>query len=88
MANDGGNGRQNRDGNGSQGSSLLLWAGLIVATGLLLIFWVTPFLTREIEAEDFKKLVEASARVEKGGSYKEGFPGYLDVREKDVAWKQ
>jgi cell division protease FtsH len=81
MANDGG--RQNRDGNGSQGSSLLLWAGLIVATGLLLIFWVTPFFTRELEPEDFKKLVEASARVEKGGQYKEGFPGYLDVRVKD-----
>jgi cell division protease FtsH len=83
MANDGGSGRQNSDRNGSQGSSLLLWAGLIVLTGLLLIFWVTPYFTRELEPEDFKKLVEASARVEKGGQYKEGFAGFLDIRDRE-----
>ena len=33
MAQDGGSGRQNQDRN-SSGSSLLLWAGLIVLTGL------------------------------------------------------
>ena len=87
MAQDGGPGRNNQDRNGNGGSNLLLWAGLIVATGLLLIFWVTPYFTRELEPEDFKKLVEASARVEKGGKFKEGFPGYLDVRDKEKQYR-
>src|SRR5262245_56191671 len=87
MAQDGGPGRQNQDRNGSNGSSLLLWAGLIVATGLLLIFWVTPFFTRELEPEDFKRLVEASAREEKGGKFKDGFAGYLDVRDKEKQFR-
>jgi cell division protease FtsH len=87
MSQDGGSGRQNQDRNGSPGSSLLLWAGLIVATGLLLIFWVSPFFTRELETEDFKRLVAASPRVERGGKLKEGFAGYIDVREKDKLFR-
>jgi cell division protease FtsH len=83
MSQDGGSGRQNQDRNGSPGSSLLLWAGLIVATGLLLIYLVTPYFTRELETEDFKRLVAASPHIAKGGEYKEGFHGSIDVRDKD-----
>jgi cell division protease FtsH len=83
MAQDGGgNGRQNPDRNGSQGSSLLLWAGLIVATGVLLIFWIAPFFTRELDTGDFKRLVAVSARDDEG-KFKDGFPGYIDVHDRD-----
>src|SRR6476659_6770584 len=87
MSQDGGSGRQNQDRNGSSGSSLLLWAGLIVATGLLLIFWVTPYFTRDIKPEDLKRLIAASQRVEEGGELKEGFAGYIDVRDKDKYYR-
>src|SRR6266700_821107 len=87
MAQDGGSGRQNQDRNGSSGSNLLLWAGLIVATGLLLVLWVPNYFTRELDPKDFKKLVEASPRVEKGGNFKEGFNGTLDVRDKDKQYR-
>src|SRR5436190_15128008 len=87
MAQDGGSGRKNQDNNGSSGSNLLLWAGLIVATGLLLILWVPSYFTRELDPKDFKKLVEASPREEKGGKVKEGFDGYIDVREKDKHYR-
>jgi cell division protease FtsH len=80
MAQDGGSGRPNQDRNGSSGSSLFLWAGLIVATGLLVIFWVSPFFTRELEVEDFKRLIQANERTELNGSLKEGLTGYVDVR--------
>jgi cell division protease FtsH len=79
MAQDGG--RQNQDRN-SPGSSLLLWAGLIVATGLLLIFWISPLFTRELRISDFKELVAASPHDE-NGKLKEGAVGYIDVVEKD-----
>src|SRR5438034_2608229 len=83
MAQDGGPGRQNQDRNGTSGSNLLLWAVLVVATGLLLILWVPSYSTRELDPKDFKKLVEANPREEKGGKLKEGFDGYIDVLEKD-----
>src|SRR5438105_487571 len=86
MAQDGGSGR-NQDRNSSSGSSLLLWAGLIVATGLLLIFWVTPYFTRDIKPEDLKRLIAASPRAEEGSDLKEGFPGYIDVRDKDKHYR-
>jgi cell division protease FtsH len=81
MAHEGGSGRQNQDRN-SPGSSLLLWAGLIVATGLLLIFWISPLFTRELRTEDFKSLISASPRDE-NGKLKEGAIGYIDVVDKD-----
>src|SRR5437588_5536779 len=87
MAQDGGPGRQSQDRNGSAGSNLLLWAGLIVATGLLLILWVPNYFTRELDPKDFKKLVEASPREEKGGNFKEGYNGTLDVRDKDKQYR-
>src|SRR5436190_4812237 len=87
MAQNGGPGRDNQDRNGSSASNLLLWAGLIVATGLLLILWVPNYFTRELDPKDFKKLVEASPREEKGGKLKEGFDGYLDVRDKDKHYR-
>ncbi len=83
MAQDGGSGRQNSDRNGASGSNLLLWAILVVATGLLLILWVPSYFTRELDPTDLKRLIEVSARVEKGGQVKDGFDGYIDVREKD-----
>ena len=81
MSQDGGPGRQNQDRNGSPGSNLLLWALLIVVSGLLLIFWVSPFFTRDLKPDDLKRLVAASPRVETGGKLKEGFAGYIDVRD-------
>src|SRR5262245_49066456 len=83
MAQDGGNGRQNQDRNGTSGSSLLLWAVLVVATGLLLIVWIPTYFTRELDPTDLKKLIEVSSRDEKGGKLLEGFDGYIDVREKE-----
>src|SRR5437868_2493612 len=82
MAQDGGSGR-NQDRNGTSGSNLLLWAVLVVATGLLLILWIPSYFTRELDPTDLKKLIEVSSREEKGGKLKEGFDGYIDVREKD-----
>src|SRR6476646_6941683 len=83
MAQDGGSGRQNQDRNGTSGSNLLLWAVLVVATGLLLILWVPSYFTRELDPTDLKKLIEVSSREEKGGKLREGFDGYIDVRDKD-----
>jgi cell division protease FtsH len=86
MSDDGGSGRQKQDRN-STGSGLLLWAGLIVATGLLLIFLVTPYFQRELSPSDLKDLIAASQYVEKGGKPKEGAIGYIDVRDKDKAYR-
>jgi cell division protease FtsH len=77
-----GSGRQNQDRNGSQGSSLLLWAGLIVATGLLVIFLVAPYFTKELSPADLKRLIEANAR-QADGSLREGAPGYADIRREE-----
>jgi cell division protease FtsH len=79
MAQDGGPSRPGQDRNGNSGSNLFLWAGLIVAAGLLVIFVVSPYFTRRIDVEYFKLLVKNSARTEKGGALKEGVPGYVDV---------
>src|SRR3954462_6277257 len=87
MAQDGGSGR-NQDRNGTSGSNLLLWAVLVVATGLLLILWVPSYFTRELDPKDFKQLVEANPGEEKGDKIKEGFDGYIDVRgEKDKQYR-
>jgi cell division protease FtsH len=86
MADDSGSGRK-QDRN-SAGSGLLLWAGLIVATGLLLVFLVTPYFQRELGPVDLKRLLAASQYVEKGGKQlKEGSTGYIDVREKDKLYR-
>src|SRR5688572_1308577 len=78
MAQDNGSGRRNQDGNGSSGSSLLLWAGLIVATGLLVIMWVAPLFTREIQPEDLKKLIAVSGKAAKANS---SLPNYVEVAD-------
>src|SRR5262249_36917012 len=79
MAQDGGPNRQNQDRNGMSGSSLFLWAGLIVATGLLVIFWISPLFTREIEVTDLKRLIEANQRTETR-ELKETSRGIVDIR--------
>ena len=79
MSQENGPGRQKQEGGGSSGSNLLLWAGLIVATGLLVILWVTPYFTREVRTEDLKKLIQASARDEFGKPL-ENVPRHVDVK--------
>src|SRR5690348_4624081 len=86
MAQDGGNGR-NSDRNGSSGSSLILWAALIVATGLLLIFYISPWLTRELSVNDLKDLIQANARVNVEGERKPGAPLFVDVRDKNKIYR-
>jgi cell division protease FtsH len=85
MSEDGGPSRPKQDRN-STGSSLLLWAGLIVATGLLVVFLVAPYFQRELKPSDLKDLIEASPS-EKTGKLKEGSAGYVDVREKDKVYR-
>ncbi|MDX1946347.1 MAG: ATP-dependent zinc metalloprotease FtsH [Pirellulaceae bacterium] len=58
--------RQKGDGNGTSGSNLLLWAGLIVATGLLVAFWVSSLFQRDIRPQDLRRLIQASAGGAKG----------------------
>src|SRR5215510_13665414 len=87
MSQDGGNGRQNQDRNNNGGSGLLLWAGLIVATGLLLIFLVMPYFHRELSIDALKRLITANQRVEVGGKLKEGATEYADVQDKDKHYR-
>jgi len=75
MAQENGPGRRSQDGNSSPGSNLLLWAGLIVATGLLVIMWVAPYFTREIQPEDLKSLIVASNPEKVSGQ-----PDFVDVK--------
>jgi cell division protease FtsH len=82
MSQDNNSNRQNSERNSSPGSSLLLWAGLIVATGLLVAMWTQHLFYREISASDLLALVEASPHESQGDlKVKEGFPGYIDVKE-------
>jgi cell division protease FtsH len=67
MSQDNNPNRQNSDRNGSPGSSLLLWGGLIVATGLLVAVWITPYFYEEISATDLKRLVEATTSARENG---------------------
>src|SRR5262245_40818571 len=83
MAQDNGPNRQRQDGNGSSGSSLLLWAGLIVASGLLVIMWAAPYFTREVQPADLMALIVASPHVVKSGEIQKDAKGYIDVIEKD-----
>src|SRR4051794_17857309 len=77
-----GSGRQKQDRN-SAGSGLLLWAGIIVATGLLLVFLVTPYFQRELSPSDLAKLIAASQR-EDG---EKASAGSIDVHEKDKVYR-
>src|SRR5437867_3104365 len=79
MANESGPGRQNQDRNGLTGSSMLLWAGLIVATGLLVVMLLAPYFSREIAAADLLRLIKASPHEQKGGEFKEGARDSIDV---------
>src|SRR5688572_238494 len=78
MAQENGPGRRSQDSNGSSGSNLLLWAGLIVATGLLVIMWVAPLFTREIQPDDLKRLIEVSGPKVKEDT---SLPNYIDARD-------
>src|SRR5947209_8303103 len=73
------NGRHNQDRNSSS-SNLLLYAGLIVATGVLAAMLVVPFFTREVRPEDLKALIEASSHVTRGGDLKPEAEGQIDVQ--------
>ena len=80
MSQDNNPNRQNSDRGSSPGSSLLLWAGLIVATGLLVAVWVTPYFYETISATDLKRLVETVAAAPKV----DGKPdprAFIDVEE-------
>jgi cell division protease FtsH len=79
MSQDNGSNRQRED-RGSSGTSLLLWAGLIVATGVLVAVWIAPYFTYEIDARDLKRLIEASPHDE-SGQLVDGASGIIDVRE-------
>ena len=78
MSQDNGSGRQKPEGNGSSGSNLLLWAGLIVATVLLVVLWVTPWLTKELRPEDLQALIKAGAKDTSGNPV--NTVEYVDVR--------
>src|SRR5688572_29829313 len=81
MSQDNNSNRQNADRGGSPGSSLLLWAGLIVATGLLVAVWVTPYFYEDLSATDLTRLIEASPHESVGGPLASGATGYVDVRD-------
>jgi cell division protease FtsH len=79
MSQDNHSNRSNSDRNGSTGSSLLLWAGLIVAAALLVAFVAAPYFSREITHQQLESLIEVSGRTEPGGELREGQTGYIDV---------
>jgi cell division protease FtsH len=58
MAQDNGSGRSDR--NASSGPSFLLWAGFVVAAGLLVVFIAAPFFGREMRPEHLMALIAAS----------------------------
>src|ERR1044072_963458 len=80
MAQDNGSGKQNQDRNGASGSNLLLWAGLIVATGLLTIMWVAPYFTRKLSPSDLSALLVVSKPPDQGGPAEDR---YVDVHVKE-----
>jgi cell division protease FtsH len=74
--------RSNSDRNGSTGSNLLLWAGLIVAGALLVAFVAAPYFSKEIPYPQLLSLIEVSGRTEPGGDdLREGQIGHIDVAE-------
>ena len=82
MSQDNNPNRQNSDRNSSPGSSLLLWAGLIVATGLLVAMWTQHLFYREIAYDDLMALIQESTHVERGSKeYVKGKEGSIDVLE-------
>src|SRR5688500_11143816 len=76
--------RANQDSNGAPAPSLLLWAGLIVASALLIIMWVAPFFSKELAAGDLLRLIRANQHESKGGPLAEGALGYVDVQTSDT----
>src|SRR4051794_39960752 len=79
MGQDNGPGRHNQDSN-SSGSNLLLYAGLVLATGVLAAMLVVPFFTREVRPEDLKALIEASPHVTRSGDLRSNAEGQIDVQ--------
>jgi cell division protease FtsH len=59
---------------------LLLWAGLIVATGLLVAMWVSPYFYENLAATDLKRLVEAVAAGPKVNDKPDPLV-YVDIQE-------
>src|SRR5262245_39244916 len=74
MAQDNGPNRQRDDRNSTQGSNLLLLIGLLVVSTLLVVMWIAPLFSHELDAGPLKELIQASA---KGGA------GFVDVLAKD-----
>ena len=82
MSQDNNPNRQNSERNSSPGSSFVLWAVLIVATGLLVAMYTQHLFYYDISASDLVALVEASPHVEKGSEkFRDGKPGLIDVKE-------
>jgi cell division protease FtsH len=82
MSQDNNPNRQNPERNSSPGSSLLLWAGVIIAAGLLVAFWSQNWFLHEINASDLLALAEASPHVERGSpEFRDGKMGWIDVRD-------
>ncbi|MCI0359631.1 MAG: hypothetical protein L0211_14235, partial [Planctomycetaceae bacterium] len=82
MSQDNNPNRQNSERNSSSGSSLLLWAGVIIAAGLLVAFWSQNWFYYEISASDLVALAEASPHVERGSlEFRDGKAGSLDIRD-------
>src|SRR5262245_47599260 len=82
MSQDNNPNRQNPERNSSPGSSLLLWAGVIIAAGLLVAFWSQNWFYYEISASDLMALAEASPHVERGSvDFRDGKHGTIDIRD-------
>src|SRR5262245_28517480 len=63
------------------GSNILRWAGLIVATGLLVMLWVPTLFIRDVRPADLIALIKASPHEAKGGDLLPDVKGYIDVKE-------
>ncbi len=82
MSQDNNPNRQNSERNSSPGSSLLLWAGFIGLTAVLVAIYTQDLWYYQISASDLVALVEASPHVEKGSKeFRDGKPGLIDVKE-------
>src|SRR5262245_59638771 len=80
MSQENGPGR-NQDRNGTPGSNILLWAGLIVATGLLVMLWVPSLFIRYVQPKDLFPLIKASPHDPRGMGLLPEAKGFVDVKE-------
>ncbi len=81
MSQDNGKGRRSQESKGPGGSNFLWYMGLLALGVVLVAFWFTSFNTIKIDHQDFKALVEASARTDYYGPYVEGVNGSLIIQQ-------